>query len=129
MCFQRSLNPRWVSERFHSTLSSQQFAQLSAYSESWCFVFSSVFGFSNNSSRSLWKARDFPTFLVLLVVKQKGYTSSLKYCSAEPPYRKTSSGAKTVEMMSPAEGKICMEVREIWMVQAKRRITSSTMAQ
>lgn len=50
-------------------------------------------------------------------------------CWVKQPYLKTSSGAKTVEMMSPAYGKICMEVREIWMVHAKRRITSSTMAQ
>ena len=44
-------------------------------------------------------------------------------------YLKTSRGASTVATMSPTEGMLVMVVREIWMVQAKRRITSSMMAQ
>lgn len=42
---------------------------------------------------------------------------------------KTSRGARTVATMFPTESPWVIVVREIWMVQAKRRITSSTMAQ
>lgn len=42
---------------------------------------------------------------------------------------KTSRGASTVAMMSPTEWILVIVVREIWIVQAKRRITSSNMAQ
>lgn len=42
---------------------------------------------------------------------------------------KTSRGASTVATMSPIEWILVIVIREIWMVQAKRRITSSKIAQ
>ncbi|KAG7267804.1 hypothetical protein CRUP_003223 [Coryphaenoides rupestris] len=43
--------------------------------------------------------------------------------------RNSPQGASTVATMSPVEWVLVMVLREIWMVQAKRRITSSMMAQ
>lgn len=49
--------------------------------------------------------------------------------SVTETHLKTSSGASTVATMSPTEWTLVIVVREIWIVQAKRRITSSKMAQ